>query len=294
MKDETRKALNREQPASVGHPRRERVTPTETATVLMRRTKLRPSLGVVLGSGFQSVIKLCTKVLEINYSAIPGFATPGVPGHEGRLIWGYLDKTPVVLLCGRNHFYENLDMETITFPTRVLAAMGVKTVLLTNAAGGINRGFRAGDFMGLADHINFMGKNPLRNSTGFGMEPFVDLSQVYDVELLRLLKRAGKDAGARLHEGVYLAVSGPSYETPAEIRAFSLLGADAVGMSTVPEAVVARQCGLRVAGLSCITNPAAGLNVNPISHAEVLAMGHRNGALAAEILENFARLYAQS
>lgn len=269
-----------------------RPAPAEVAAHILKRSKLRPTLGLVLGSGFQSVMASCTVVMEVSFVEIPGFANTSVSGHEGRLALAYLAKTPVVVVSGRTHFYEGHSMETVTFPIRVLAALGVRALLLTNAAGGINGRFRRGDFMAVTDHINFMGANPLRG----WREPnrFVDLTQAYDPALARLLKKAGAKTKTRLHSGVYLAVSGPSYETPAEIRAFSGLGADAVGMSTVPEAIVARQCGLRVAALSCITNPAAGLGKEPLSHADVLATGDAVKTQAARLLEKFAEFYAET
>ena len=269
-----------------------RLSAAEAAAQILKRSKLRPTLGIVLGSGFQSVLTRCTVVMEVPFAEIPGFPTTSVAGHEGRLLLAYLAKTPVVVLSGRAHYYEGHSMEAVTFPTRVLAALGVRALLLTNAAGGINSRFRRGDFMALTDHINFMGANPLRG----WREPnrFVDLSRTYDAALAGLLKKAAGKTKTRLHSGVYLAVSGPSYETPAEIRAFAKLGADAVGMSTVPEAIVARQCGLKVAGLSCITNPAAGRSKEPLSHSDVLATGDAVKIQAARLLEKFAELYAET
>jgi purine-nucleoside phosphorylase len=207
------------------------------------------------------------------------------------LYFGHLGRTPVLVLSGRAHFYEGHPMERVTLAVRALAAFGIKDLLLTNAAGGLNKNFRAGDFMVLTDHINFMGTNPLRGAAIPGLPRFVDLTETYDKKLQNLLFKAGKISKLNLQRGVYLAVSGPSYETPAEIRAFAKLGADAVGMSTVPEAIVARQCGLNVAGVSCITNLAAGLGREKLSHAEVLAAVEKVKTLAAKLLENFAELY---
>ena len=184
-------------------------------------------------------------------------------------------------------------MERVTFAVRTLAAYGIRDLLLTNAAGGLNKKFRAGDFMMLTDHINWMGTNPLRGEAIPGLPRFVDLTCAYDRALRGLLARAAKACCLNLHAGVYMAVSGPSYETPAEIRAFARLGADAVGMSTVPEAIVARQCGLRVGGLSCITNLAAGNSREPLSHAEVLETAERVKVIAARLLSTFARIYGQ-
>jgi purine-nucleoside phosphorylase len=182
----------------------------------------------------------------------------------------------------------------VTFAVRALAAYGIRDLLLTNAAGGVNRSFHAGDFMMLTDHINLMGTNPLVGAAIPGMQRFVDLTEAYDSGLRRLLQRAGKACGLKLRSGVYLAVCGPSYETPAEIRAFARLGADAVGMSTVPETIVARQCGMRVAGISCITNLAAGRSRQPLSHREVLETAERVKRTAAKLLSNFAKLYGSN
>jgi purine-nucleoside phosphorylase len=266
----------------------------EAAHCILKKSKLRPALAVVLGSGFSSILAKCTVVYEVPYSEIPGFPKPTVAGHQGKLCLCFLAKTPLLVLSGRAHFYEGHSMETVTFAMRVLAAMGIKAVLLTNAAGGIASKFKCGDFMALTDHINFMGTNPLRGWAGEQWPRFVDLTDTYDPQLVRLLKKAGDTAKARLSTGVDLAVSGPSYETPAEIRAFAKLGADAVGMSTVPEAIVARQCGMRVAGLSCITNLAAGRSAGKLSHKEVLDAGETAKPVAARLLENFTQLYGES
>jgi len=269
-------------------------SPAEAAQSILKRSKLRPALAVVLGSGFQSVLSKCTIVYEVPFSSIPGFPRLSVPGHMGKLCLCFLAKTPFVVLSGRAHYYEGHSMAAVTFSMRVLAAMGIKAVLLTNAAGGISSKFKRGDFMAFTDHINFMGVNPLRGWTEADLPRFVDLSDTYDPELVRLMKRAASKAKARLYPGVYLAVSGPSYETPAEIRAFGKLGADAVGMSTVPEAIVARQCGLNVAGLSCITNLAAGRSPGKLSHKDVLEAGDAARPAAARLLESFAQLYVES
>jgi len=256
---------------------------------LKRVSTLRPKLALVLGSGFNHVLRELDVDVETPYAKLPGFPKPTVAGHDGKLFLGKLAGTPVLVLSGRAHFYEGHPMERVTFAVRVLAAYGITDLLLTNAAGGINRKFRAGDFMVLTDHLNLIGVNPLR-----GGPNFVDMTQVYDANLSALVFRAARGCNVTLQRGVYLAVSGPSYETPAEIRAFARLGADAVGMSTVPEAIVARQCGLRVAGLSCITNLAAGISKSPVSHEEVLETGERVKTQAAALLKHFARLYGRS
>jgi purine-nucleoside phosphorylase len=269
-------------------------SPAEAAHSILRRSKLRPALAVVLGSGFGSVLSRCTVVYEVPYSAIPGFPRLSVAGHHGKLCLCFLAKTPIVVLSGRAHYYEGHSMEAVTFAMRVLAAMGIKAVLLTNAAGGIASKFKRGDFMAVTDHINFMGANPLRGWSAEELPRFIDLTETYDPSLGRLLRKAADKAKARLFPGVYLAVSGPSYETPAEIRAFGKLGADAVGMSTVPEAIVARQCGMRVAGLSCITNLAAGRSKESLSHKEVLEAGEAAKPVASRLLEHFAQLYGET
>lgn len=270
------------------------VSPEESAKYITNKTKLRPSLGIILGSGFQSVLDRCTFVLKLHYSTIPGFIRPGVAGHKDLVVVGYLDKTPVIILGGRLHYYEGYPMSVITFPIRTLAAMGVKTLLLTNAAGGINKKFKPGDFMCIKDHINFMGSNPLIGPVAFNQKRFIDLSNLYEEKYIKMLKSAAKQIDVNIYEGIYIAVSGPTYETPAEVRAFASLGADAVGMSTVPEAITAKQCGLEVVGLSCITNLAAGLSKKQISHSEVLEMGEKISAKAGILIENFAKLYASN
>ena len=260
---------------------------------IKKLSRVRPTLALVLGSGFNHVLSQVAVDAEIPYAKLPGFPKPSVAGHDGRLVIGKLGGTPVLVLSGRAHFYEGHPMESVTFAVRVLAAYGITDLLLTNAAGGINKKFRAGDFMALTDHINLMGANPLRGPAIPGLPRFVDLTQAYDAGLTALLFKAARAAKLKLHRGVYVAVSGPSYETPAEIRAFARLGADAVGMSTVPEAIVARQCGLRVAAMSCITNLAAGISRAPLSHQEVLETGELVKKVAAELLKTFAKLYGK-
>ena len=268
--------------------------PKTAAARLKTFSRLRPTLTLVLSSGFHHVLSELRVDKKISYAKIPGFPKPGVSGHAGELFFGTLGGTPVLVLSGRAHFYEGHPMERVTFAVRALAAFGIRDLLLTNAAGGINRGFRPGDFMALTDHINFMGANPLRGPAIPGLQRFVDLTDTYDAGLHRLLRRAARVSGVQLRTGVYLAVSGPSYETPAEIRAFGRLGADAVGMSTVPEAIVARQCGLNAAGLSCITNLAAGIGKEKLSHREVLETAERVKRQAAALLKNFAKCYGEN
>lgn len=261
---------------------------------LKKISALRPTLAIVLGSGFHHVRTELDIEKELACNQVPGFPMPNVTGHAGEIIFGRLAGTPVLVLSGRAHFYEGHPMEQVTFAVRALAAFGITDLLLTNAAGGINRKFRRGDFMVLTDHINFMGVNPLRGPEISGVTRFVDLTDTYDSGLESQLFKAAKIAGIKLQRGVYLAVSGPSYETPAEIRAFARLGADAVGMSTVPEAIVARQCGLKVAAVSCITNPAAGIGQNKLSHGEVLETAERVKKTGAALIKTFSAHYRRA
>ncbi len=267
---------------------------SRAASRLGRASKLRPRLAIVLGSGFGPLLERVSVEAEVPFTKLPGFPAATVAGHAGKFVFGRLSGVPVLVQAGRIHFYEGHSMATVTLPTRVLAALGVRDVLLTNAAGGIHRHYRPGDFMRLTDHLNFMGANPLRGPCPPGLPRFLDLTHVYDPALGGLLDKAAKKARVRWHRGVYLALSGPTYETPAEIRAFATLGADAVGMSTVPEAVVARHHGLRVAAFSCISNQAAGLSPQPLSHEEVLATAAKASHHASALLEEFARRYART
>jgi purine-nucleoside phosphorylase len=267
--------------------------PGAAAARVRRRTSVQPRLALVLGSGFGGVAALLRDPERISYADLPGFPTPTVPGHAGELLVGLHRGVPLAILNGRVHFYEGRSLAEVTYPVRVLAAWGVRDLVLTNAAGGIHPRFRPGDFMLLRDHINSMGDNPLRGPDWPGHSRFVDLTRAYDPELGRGLTLAARAAGIRLHRGVYVAVSGPSYETPAEIRAFARLGADAVGMSTVPEVIVARQCGLRVAAVSCITNLAAGRSRRPLSHQEVLEQSRRITRQAAAWIDAFLQWYAR-
>ncbi len=265
--------------------------PSVTAALILKRTDVRPRLGIVLGSGFGAIARAIQVEREFPYRDLPGFPVGSVQGHAGRLLLGLWHDIPVAVLAGRAHYYEGFELAESTFPTRVLAALGVTTLVLTNAAGGINSKFRVGDFMALTDHINLLGANPLRGPEPEGMNRFVDLTQAYDASLRTHWKAAAKAAKAKIHEGVYIAVSGPSFETPAEIRAFRTLGADAVGMSTVPETIVARQCGMKVAAVSCITNAAAGLGGKGqvVSHLEVLELARQREDIATQLVGGFVK-----
>jgi purine-nucleoside phosphorylase len=261
---------------------------------IQKLSPLRPTLGLILGSGFSQLLPTLTEAVRLSYRRIPGLPRPTVTGHTGEVIVGRLAGTPALVFSGRAHYYEGYSLEQVTASVRLLAACGIQDLLVTNAAGGINRKFRAGEFMQLTDHLNFLGQNPLRGPAPAAHPRFVDLTRAYDSGLNRLLAQAARAARVKLHRGVYLAVSGPSYETPAEIRAFARWGADAVGMSTVPEVIVARQCGLRVAALSCLTNLAAGISKQPLSHQEVLETAARVQTAGVKLLTTFAQHYAQN
>jgi len=245
-------------------------------------------LAMVLGSGWGEVVdSLMSTDGSAAYQDIPGFPVSTVEGHAGRLVWGEMAGVPVYCMQGRFHYYEGYSMQEITLPMRVFAALGMKGVLLTNAAGGIAQGLTAGSLMLITDHINHMGDHPLRgpNLRAFGPR-FPDMTHAWDAALRQCFVEAAGDAAVPLHQGVYIAVSGPSFETPAEIQAFAGMGADAVGMSTVPECLVARHSGLRVAGLSCITNLAAHHGGEPLSHEDVSRAASEAQAHVIRLLEH--------
>jgi purine-nucleoside phosphorylase len=231
----------------------------------------RPKIGIILGSGLGELAdEYCD--IAISYNDIPNFIKSTVVGHKGRLVFSEICGKKVVMMQGRNHFYEGHSMGEITYPVKVMKKLGVTDLILTNAAGGVNKTFNAGDLMLITDHINCMGTNPLigKNDDSLG-ERFPDMTEVYKTSLIELAENCAKSLDINIKKGVYLANSGPSYETPAEINMARLLGADAVGMSTVPEAIVANYCGLNVLGISCISNPASTSGGQKLSHSEVIA-----------------------
>ncbi|HEY3135987.1 MAG TPA: purine-nucleoside phosphorylase [Blastocatellia bacterium] len=244
-----------------------------------------PRVAVVLGSGLGGVADAVEDAIDIPFGEIPHFVTSTVEGHDGKLIMGSCGGIDVVLMKGRLHFYEGYSMEDVTLPVRVFSIMGIRSLILTNAAGGTAPHLSPGSLMVITDHINMMGENPLRgpNDERFGPR-FQDLTEVYTPAYVEVAHEAAREVGVVLHEGVYMALRGPSYETPAEIRMVRKLGADAVGMSTVPEATVARHCGMKVLAISCITNIAAGLSTGEINHNEVIEVGARAGKQLAELI----------
>lgn len=251
-----------------------------------------PKIGIVLGSGLGAVADAVTEPVTVPYAVIPHFPQSTVVGHSGRIVAGLLNGAPVLMMQGRVHFYEGYTPQQVTFPMRVLGALGIRAVVLTNAAGGIAEGYHLGQLVALGDHINLMGWNPLvgPNEERFAVREgaglrFFDMTKAYSKPLRTLAKEAAAAEGFALDEGVYLAVSGPSFETPAEIRAFRTLGATLVGMSTVPETIVARHMGIEVLGLSCVTNLAAGLGTKLLSHEEVFETGKKVEHRLARLLE---------
>jgi len=238
---------------------------------IRKRTKVAPQVGVVLGSGLGTLAEAIKIETAIPYGEIPGAKAATVIGHAGQMIFGHAGKLPVVLLAGRMHFYEGYEMQEVMLLSRIIARLGIKKLIVTNAAGGVNTSFKAGDLMLISDHINLMGVNPLRgpNVDELGLR-FPDMSEAYPEELRKVAREVAKQQGLKLQEGIYLALSGPTYETPAEIRAFRTLGADAVGMSTVPEVIAMSHMNIPVLGISLITNMAAGVLKQKLHHQEVM------------------------
>ena len=229
-----------------------------------------PVAAIILGSGLGGLANRLTDTVRVPFAEIPGFPSATVAGHAGVLLAGRLAGRPVLALAGRFHMYEGHAAALAAFPTRLLHALGVRTLIVSNAAGGINRSFEPGDLMLIRDHLNFMFRNPLLGPNGADEPRFPDMSAPYDARLGELARDVARANGIALAEGVYCGLLGPTYETPAEVRMLAFLGADAVGMSTVPEVIVARALGMRVLGVSCVTNMACGLSTQPITHAEVI------------------------
>src|SRR5688572_23420782 len=246
------------------------------ARTIRSRTALDPRIALVLGSGLGAFADELDEAARVPYDQIPGFARSTVAGHAGSLVIGKVGTVPVVAMQGRVHSYEGYSLEEVTFPVRTFKLLGIETLLLTNAAGGINVQLSEGALMVISDHLNLMGVNPLRgpNDERFGPR-FPDLSEAYSRDLQQRAVEVARTLGIEIRRGIYAALAGPSYETPAEIHMFRACGADAVGMSTVPETIVARQMGIEVLGISCITNMAAGISDEPINHAEVMETGRR-------------------
>ena len=251
----------------------------EAASVIRRAAHVEPRIGIILGSGLSALADAVEDPVSIEFGAIPHFPVSTIAGHQGRLVLGWLQGKPVAVMQGRVHYYEGYDMQQVTLPVRVLRELGVDTLVVTNAAGGLNQAFRAGDLMLIVDHINLVGMtgaNPLRGPNNSTLGPrFPDMSKAYDRDLRRLAVAVATETGLPLHQGIYVGLTGPTYETPADIRFLRLIGADAVGMSTVPEVIVARHGGMRVLGVSGISNVAIDQvdSDAEASHEEVLQSG---------------------
>lgn len=264
----------------------------EQAVEYIKSRAPQPDVAVVLGSGLGDFASRLSDATVLPYAELPHWPASNVIGHDGRLVLGTLAGKRVAALSGRVHFYEGHDLRTVTFATRVVASLGVRALILTNAAGGINASFEPGTLMVMDDHINLLGSNPLvgTNEDRWGAR-FPDMTEIYSARLRAIADHVAQEQKLPIGHGVYVAVHGPSYETPAEIRAFRTLGADAVGMSTVPEAIVARHMGLEVLGISCISNAAAGVLPQPLNHAEVMEVARRVRGVFASLLEGIiARL----
>jgi purine-nucleoside phosphorylase len=258
----------------------------EAAAFLRGRLPSIPAVAVILGSGLGAFAERLDNAVTVPYTLIPHWPASTVVGHAGTLVCGSSRGMPVLALAGRAHFYEGHDLRTVTFGTRVLGRLGVKRLVLTNAAGGVNTAFSPGTLMAIDDHINLTGSNPLvgPNEDRFGVR-FPDMTAVYAPRLRAIADEAAREVRVDLRHGIYVALHGPSYETPAEIRYLRTIGADAVGMSTVPEAIVARHMGIEVLGISCITNPAAGVLPEPLHHDEVMAVARRVSGEFIALLE---------
>ena len=263
----------------------------QAAEYISSKVRFKPVTGIVLGSGLSQVADAIEGAVNIPYKDIPHFPLPSVAGHAGSMTLGVLRGKPVAAMRGRVHLYEGHPMRSVVFPARVFAAMGVKTLILTNAAGGMQDGMKAGDLMLITDHINMLGVNPLFGPNIDEIGPrFPDMSEVYDSALREIALGCARSAGIELKQGVYAAMPGPSYETPAEVRMIKALGASAVGMSTVPEAVAARHAGLKVLGFSMISNLAAGISKTPLSHKELIETAAEAGKRLGKIIEAVAGL----
>ena len=248
----------------------------ETVSFISSKIHVSPSVALILGSGLGSLADEIQNPVKIKYEEIPNFPKSTVEGHAGQLVIGELGGKIVLAMQGRFHYYEGYDIKEVTFPVRVMAGLGIKSLLVTNAAGGVNTDFQPGDLMIIADHINLTGVNPLIGSNYDELGPrFLDLSMAYDRDYIEIAGKAGKKLGLDLKSGVYMWLSGPTYETPQEVKMARVLGADAVGMSTVPEVIVANHGGIKVLGISCITNMASGILDQPLDHKEVVETSMR-------------------
>ncbi|HET7293034.1 MAG TPA: purine-nucleoside phosphorylase [Vicinamibacteria bacterium] len=257
----------------------------EASRAILARTPLRPQVGLVLGSGLGAFARSLDEAVTVPFAEIPHFPRSTAIGHRGELVIGSVQGVPVAVMNGRVHYYEGYTLQQVVFPVRVLARLGVKILVQTNAAGAVNVNYKPGELMLVSDHVNFMGANPLIGPNEETLGPrFFDMTEPYDPKLREIAEKACWKAGVQARHGVYVAFTGPSYETSAEIRAARAIGGDAVGMSTVPETIAARHMGVRVLGISCITNMAAGVLKKPLDHREVLEVGDKVKAGLIDVL----------
>lgn len=261
---------------------------TESVSFIRSKSNLKPKVGVILGSGLGAFVNEVTVQEKISFQEIPHFSPTTVEGHQGNLILGHLGSLPVALLQGRNHYYEGHSMEMVVHPTRTLAMLGIEVLILTNSAGGFGDTMQAGDFMIIEDHINLMGANPLMGPNIKELGPrFPDMTEAYDRKLIASMEKIFQKNNTKYHKGIYCGVSGPTYETPAEVRYLKMIGGKAVGMSTVPETIAANHLGLRVGALSCITNLAAGISRQKLTHQEVTETAKKVEAQFTSFLKEF-------
>ena len=263
----------------------------ETADFLKSKMHTHPETAIILGTGLGSLVHEITDKYEIGYETIPNFPVSTVEGHSGKLIFGKLGNKDIMAMQGRFHFYEGYSMKEVTFPIRVMRELGIKTLFVSNAAGGMNPAFEIGDLMIITDHINFFPEHPLRGKNIPYGPRFPDMSEAYDKEFLQMAREIAKEKGIKVQEGVYLATQGPTFETPAEYKMYRILGGDAVGMSTVPEVIVAHHCGIRTFGISIITDLGVEGKIVEVSHEEVQKAANAVQPLMAEIFRSLiARL----
>jgi purine-nucleoside phosphorylase len=260
----------------------------EIVSVIRKKVPFEVNTGIILGSGLGFLAEEIAHPIIIPYESIPYFPHSTVPGHRGRMFFGQLFGKSVLCMQGRFHYYEGYTPSQVTLPIRIMKKLGVTTLLVTNAAGGVNETFRPGDFMVIEDHINLMSANPLRgpNDDDFGPR-FPDMTEAYDSGLRKILFKAARDTGVEVKKGIYAALDGPTYDTPAEVRYYKIIGIDAVGMSTVPEVIVANHAGIKVLGISCITNPAAGVGQNRPDHGEVIVTASRIKSKLTALIKSF-------
>lgn len=265
----------------------------ESSEFIRKNISVDPKIAIILGSGLGGFIDGLENKKEVNYEDIPHFVSSTAPGHSGKLVSGYINDIPVICMQGRLHYYEGYSMQTVTYPIQVMAKLGIEKLLITNSSGGLYPDLKPGELMLVTDHINYMGDNPLIGKNIDELGPrFPDLTYAYDKEMNDSIRKASKDLDIKLHEGIYVGYSGPSFETPAEIRMFQMLGGGCIGMSTVPEVIMGNYLGLKVATVSCITNLAAGILDQPLTSEEVLINADKSSKQLIDLLsESIKNIY---